>query len=324
MSEAGKKIRIEKYLTSIAGVDSAALFGVLRTDGSIKMYTGGPISPNNMLRFGSVSKIFTSHEWFKAQNDIGASLDTNPSDNGFSSVYTSSGSITYRQILSMTSGIHEYTLNIGYNDTIGEFIPPTFSVQGNIDLAWKDKPLDYTPGSYFHYSNTNCEVVGETVTRQVGDIYQKLKQRWQTIAPSLQYDVGTLPDSVWPNTTGYLPWYYPGTLPGVSGSLVGKAEDLLKAFRVVADDPSIYFRRQWTDAPSISLPGYIPAGEKYGLFWQKYNLSGPAEGHEGDYVVRTIVVRHRPTRMNFVFHYAQPMDNPTLMGHFQNLIRLYL
>lgn len=319
-----KKIKIERYLTGISGSDSAAIFGVMKDDGTINTYTGGPISSDNTLRFGSVSKMFTSHEWFKTQSDIGSALETHPSQNGFTAAYTSSDTITYRQIMSMTSGIPEYTLDIGWNDTSNEFIPPTFSVQSNIDLAWKNQPLDYTPGSYFHYSNTNCEVVGETVTRQSGDVYQRLKQRWQYIAPSIQYDPGTIPDSAWPNTTGYLPWYYPPTLPGVSGSLIGTLPDLLKAFDIIADDPSVYFRRQWTDTPSISLPGYVPAGKKYGLFWQKYDLSGPAEGHEGDYVVRTIVVRHRPTRMNFAFHYAQHIDNPTLMTYFRELIRMYL
>jgi hypothetical protein len=318
--------RINEYLGSIIGDDSAALFAYAKPSGQIKTFAAGPITEENYLRVGSVTKVFTSHEWFKAQSHIGAALNTKPSSRGFSpSTYSGSDIITYRQLLSMTGGVHEYTFGIGYNETAGQFIPPVFSVPVNIDLGWKDVPLDFTPGSYFLYSNTECEIVGESVTRHVGvDVQELLKQRWATIAPSLHYDDGTLPDSVWPNTTGYLPWYYPPALPGVSGSLVGKPRDLLKAFRVIVDDPSIHYRRDWTDAPASALPGYQIGGEKYGLFWQKYSLHGNAEGHEGDLVVRSIIVHHRESDYNFFFHFAQPMDNPTLVQHLRKLIKLTL
>jgi hypothetical protein len=327
--EAHKRHRVEHYLRDIAGSDSAALFGVLTPQHKFHFYTGGPISKHNYLRYGSISKIFTSDLWFdQYRDDIGEALSLRSNALGFSKyTYPDSDKVSYRQILSMTSGIHEYTLNIGYNETAGQFIPPTYSVPENIDLGWKNTSLDFVPGDYFLYSNTNCEVVGLSAQRAANkSIYELLAKKWKYVAPTLKYDDGTLPDTVWPNTEAYIPWFYPAALPGVSGSLVGKPADLLKAFRAVADDKkTLRYRREWTDAPKIDLPAYIPAGNKYGLFWQKYDdLHGSAEGHEGDLVVRSIVVRHKPSGNDFLFHYAMPMDNATILIHLKKLIAMFV
>jgi CubicO group peptidase (beta-lactamase class C family) len=325
--------RIEQYLSNIAGNDSAALFSVLPRHGTIKTYAAGPIRKESYLRFGSISKIFTSDLWFDQvrhrRGGIRAALEAVVGDLvSPQSLYEGSNIITYRQVLSMTSGIHEFTFNIGYNETSGQFIPPQFSIPINIDLGWKNVSLDFAPGSYYLYSNTNCEVVGATVNRLAqDDIRQLLKQKWRHIAPSLKYDDGTVPESSWPGTSGYTPWFYPVSLPGVSGSLVGQPEDLLKAFQsIVEDRETLNYRRQWTTAPVSTLPGAgVAGGDKYGLFWQRYSSIGllGAEGHDGDYVVRSIVV-HDPSREYcYLFHFAQPMINPVLVEHTKNLVNLY-
>lgn len=318
--------RVQAQLDQLAGTE-AAIFAVMKGNGygfgNIKVYTSGDIDEDSILRFGSITKVFTSD----VALDV-LPLSAHPVEQGFSPLdYTKSDVITYRQLMSHTSGVPEFLQFLGFNETTGEFIPAEFSVAVNVDLGWKDKPLDFPPGSLYSYSNTGTEITALAVERVTGkSVAQHIKERWGAIAPSLKLDDGTTPVSAWPNTTAYNPWFYPVELPGASGTLIGTASDLLKAFSVILRKNNINIRRQWNTVPAVDGPGAgIAAGDKYGICWQRYDSmpGGPAEGHDGDYVVRSIVLDHRRTNAKYLVHYAAPMSNSQLVQETAKLIAAY-
>lgn len=327
---------IQAYLNTIIASNpdapSAAIFARLGPLGlGYKSWKAGPIQENSILRLASITKMFTLKEWFEHHGllRVRQALNDHPSSYGFSpSQYQGSDVMTYKNVASMTGGILDYTLRISAsieNDTI-VWDPATYTVAGNVDLGWKNENLTFPPGSEFLYSNTHCEVIGETLNRMnpLGTA-ALIKRRWRFIAPSLQIDDGLLPESQWPQTSGYLPWYYPAALPGVSGTLRGTARDVLTAFNLISRDEFMSFRRQWNNVPYSNLPGAgTQAGDKYGLFWQHYDIQGDAEGHDGDLNVRSIIFRHQRTQRAYFFHFAQPIPNSQLLDYVRELVRLDL
>lgn len=75
--------------------------------------------------------------------------------------------ITIRQMLDMTSGIYNGTEDPDFNATIDAKPETIWTPQEFIALALKHPPY-FAPGTGFHYSNTNYELLGLIVEKQSG------------------------------------------------------------------------------------------------------------------------------------------------------------
>ncbi|WP_281213262.1 serine hydrolase domain-containing protein [Shewanella insulae] len=67
--------------------------------------------------------------------------------------------ITIAQLLSMESGLHNYTTTLALNQTLDQDPTKAWTQAELLKLSF-DYPLDFTPGTAFGYSNTNTVLLG--------------------------------------------------------------------------------------------------------------------------------------------------------------------
>jgi len=137
--------------------------------------------------------------------------------------------ITIHQLLTHTSGIPDYTSFSDYNATKGQ---PTSTAQ--LLARFKGKPLDFSPGSMFSYSNSEYAVLGAIIEKVSGEAYATFLQ--QAIFGPLHmnqtsYDQSypSLPD----HATGYdrprVPTdYIDMSVPFAAGALASTVDDLYR------------------------------------------------------------------------------------------------
>jgi len=129
-----------------------------------------------IFQLGSVTKQFTSAVILKLQEEKKLSVSDKLSK--YFPGYPKGDSITIEQLLTHTSGIYNYT-----NDQ--KFMANEVTKSANREMMmalFKDKPLDFSPGSSWSYSNSGYSLLGyiiEAVTkklmsRQYASIYSLL------------------------------------------------------------------------------------------------------------------------------------------------------
>lgn len=112
-------------------------------------------------QIASISKQFTAAALLMLQRDGKLSLDDTVSK--FVPGITQGDKITIRQLLSHTSGLQDYWPQ---DYSFALMATPT-TPQGIVD-RWAKKPLDFTPGTQWQYSNTGYVVAGMIVERAAG------------------------------------------------------------------------------------------------------------------------------------------------------------
>ena len=112
-------------------------------------------------QIASVSKQFTAAALLTLRDDGKLSLDDKVSK--FVPGISGGGTITIRQLLSHTSGLQDYWPQ---DYSFAAMEQPT-KPQGIVD-SWARKPLDFTPGSQWQYSNTGYVVAGMVIEKVSG------------------------------------------------------------------------------------------------------------------------------------------------------------
>jgi len=116
-----------------------------------------------IFQLGSVTKHFTSAVILKLQEEKKLSVSDKLSK--YFPGYPKGDSITIEQLLTHTSGIYNYT-----ND--GKFMANEVTKPSNREMMmalFRDKPLDFSPGTNWSYSNSGYSLLGyiiEAVTKQ--------------------------------------------------------------------------------------------------------------------------------------------------------------
>ena len=116
-----------------------------------------------IFQLGSVTKQFTSAVILKLQEEKKLSVSDKLSK--YFPGYPKGDSITIEQLLTHTSGIYNYT-----ND--GKFMANEVTKSANREMMmalFKDKPLDFSPGTNWSYSNSGYSLLGyiiEAVTKK--------------------------------------------------------------------------------------------------------------------------------------------------------------
>ncbi|CAN5694162.1 hypothetical protein BH10BAC2_BH10BAC2_04660 [soil metagenome] len=119
-------------------------------------------SEQSIFQLGSITKQFTAAVILKLQAENKLSVSDKLIK--FFPDYPKGDSITIEQLLTHTSGIYSYTNDAGFMST--EIAKPHSREQ--MMALFKDKPLDFSPGSGWNYSNSGYSLLGyiiEAVTK---------------------------------------------------------------------------------------------------------------------------------------------------------------
>jgi CubicO group peptidase (beta-lactamase class C family) len=120
---------------------------------------------NTIFQVGSVTKQFTAAVILRLQEQKKLSLQDKLSN--YFPELSFAGKITIEQLLSHTSGIFNYTNNGDFMKT--EAAKP--ASQEKILALFKDKPLEFEPGSQFNYSNSGYILLGYIIEKITGKPY---------------------------------------------------------------------------------------------------------------------------------------------------------
>src|SRR5664279_2043516 len=238
--EAAVKARLDQVASSYTA-GNAFMGTVLVVDGDHVLLDKGygmadlewgiPNIPDAKFRLGSLTKQFTAALVLLLRQD-GKLKISDPISTYLPDAPKAWEKVTLAELLGHTSGIPSFT-------ELKEF--PAWSMSPRTpteELAFfSDKPLEFDPGSRFHYSNSNYEVLGVVIEKVSGKKYGDLL-RERIFDPLGMKDSGLDTDQlVLPKRAqGYMPG--PGglvlarsesmTVPWAAGSIYSNTGDLLK------------------------------------------------------------------------------------------------
>lgn len=137
--------------------------------------TGKPFRRQKQMRIASVSKAFSGGVALSLVDDGVIGLDDSITS-WVPALPPQWGAVTIRQVLSHTGGLPNYTTDAGFQQYFGEHIHGDITDLGLIDFV-RDKPLEYTPGTNYKYSNTDNIVVALVSEAATGVPYRDLLRR---------------------------------------------------------------------------------------------------------------------------------------------------
>ena len=178
-TESAEKARITATAQGLVDAGHpAALAAVTKADGSTvgvavgkgNLETGEAPPLDGEVRIGSISKTFTAVVIMQLVQEGKITLDE-PIETYLPGLLKGEGidgnKITVRQLLQHTSGLPEYTDQIGLEDPFANR-DKYYSARDTLDLALS-KPAIFEPGSQFKYTNTNyivLSLLAEKVTHR--------------------------------------------------------------------------------------------------------------------------------------------------------------
>ena len=178
-TESAEKARITATAQGLVDAGfPAALAAVTKADGSTvgvavgkgNLETGEAPPLDGEVRIGSISKTFTAVVIMQLVQEGKITLDE-PIETYLPGLLKGEGidgnKITVRQLLQHTSGLPEYTDQIGLEDPFANR-DKYYSARDTLDLALS-KPAIFEPGSQFKYTNTNyivLSLLAEKVTHR--------------------------------------------------------------------------------------------------------------------------------------------------------------
>jgi D-alanyl-D-alanine carboxypeptidase len=132
----------------------------------------GPIGPRDHMRIASTSKAFNGAVALRLvrkgklllNSTIGGVLPELPA---------AWSGVTLRQLLQHTGGVPSYTENADFQAYLSAHLKDYISPEQAISFV-TDEPLEFTPGTRFHYSNTDNLVIALMTQRVTGRSYAEL------------------------------------------------------------------------------------------------------------------------------------------------------
>ena len=229
-----------------------------------------PDDINTIYQIGSVTKQFTSTIILKLAEQHKLSL-SNKISKYFPS-FPNGDKITIEQLLTHTSGIWNYTRD---EKLMSTGVDKPHSEEEMISL-FKDKPLDFEPGTKYSYSNSGYMLLGYIIEKVTGKKYEKVV-RDQIFSPLQMTHSGfdfihnTSPDKA----TGYLSItdgaatksaIVDSTVSFSAGALYTTTGDLYKWNQSLSTN-KILKKESLANA-------FTPRKDKYGLGWSIDSIAG--------------------------------------------------
>ncbi len=172
-----------------------------------------PNEPDVKFRLGSLTKQFTATLVLLLQQDGKLNI-ADPVSKYLPDAPKTWEKITLANLLGHTSGIPNFTDTKEFG--VWRMSPHTTEEE----LAFfRDKPLDFEPGSKFAYSNSNFEVLGAVIEKVSGKKYGDLL-RERIFDPLGMKDTGLDADEL------ILPKRAEGYMPGPKGPVVARSESM--------------------------------------------------------------------------------------------------
>lgn len=265
-----------------------------------------PFTPETPHEIASISKMFTAMAALKLRDRGRLKLEDSLAQ-WVPDCPPAWRPITLQQLMRHTSGIPDYeeALEIG-SPKYMEFMQSPGATRRILDEA-RGKPLDFPPGTKFHYSNTAYILLSDVVERAAKEPFARFVTR-ELLKPAGMtragvFDGGPAPavvakgytheDLGWPRvlagaplTEGHLKPvpHLPLTPPAGDGGMYATVDDLLRWSRIM-DGGSLVSA---TEAAEVFTPGL--EGYGYGWFIQpafdrtRYRHNGILPGHVSDLV----------------------------------------
>ncbi len=218
---------------------------------------------NTIYQIGSITKQFTSALILRLQEKKILSIHDKLSK--YFPELSFADSVTIEHLLTHTSGIFNYTNNADFMKT--EAVKP--ATQEKILALFKDKPLEFQPGSKFNYSNSGYMLLGYIIEKVTRKPYEKLIHE-MIFAPLHMnhsgFDFVAL--SSLDKATGYFSLSSTSNMPApvvdssasfAAGAIYTTVGDLYKW------DRSLYTEKIISKASLKDA--YTPRKEKYGFGW---------------------------------------------------------
>lgn len=196
-----------------------------------------PNTPQTRFRLGSVTKQFTAAVIFKLQ-DAGL-LDTADLVSKYVPDCPSAWEkVTIRHLLTHSSGIPSFTSFPDYADTMHAPSPAVTTLS-----RFRDKPLEFEPGSKFSYSNSGYVLLGFIIEKVSGKTFE-VALREYVLDPLKLQDTGyDTPDKILEHrAAGYTENYEKNaafidmTIPHAAGAMYSTVGDLWTWSRAVSSD----------------------------------------------------------------------------------------
>ncbi|MFH1571017.1 MAG: serine hydrolase [Gemmatimonadota bacterium] len=250
--------------------------------GMANVELGVPITPETKFRLASVSKQFTAVAVMQlAERGL---IDIDAPINRYLADYPNGDRITTRQLMAHTSGVPNYLSMSEFWEisSKGRDLPGLIGV-------WRDRPLDFEPGSRWSYSNSGFVLLAYMVEQVSGQPFARYLQE-HIFGPLGMQDTGEVDQStILPGrASGYLldgdrlinPDFLDFDLAIGTAGLYSTVDDLLKWDEALYTDQvispatrqAVFSRQKLNDGSETT----------YGLGWRVGQQNGlPEIGHSG-------------------------------------------
>jgi D-alanyl-D-alanine carboxypeptidase len=257
-----------------------------------------PAGPNDRFRIGSVTKSFVSTVVLQLVGERKLKLDDTVA-HVLPGKVRGGESITVRQLLQHTSGLHDYLAD-------PRIVRPYLN--GNTGYAWtparlleiaNDHKPDFRPGTSWRYSNTNYLVLGLIVEKVTGNsLAAELKRRVFGPAGLHATTFDTRPAIAGRHMHGYFPLTkqltdlsnLSPTAAWAAGAIVSTTDDVARFYRALLEGRLL--RADLLRQMETTVPMGVPSNA-YGLgLWRTGTIAlsrtpfpcGDAWGHNGDWI----------------------------------------
>lgn len=243
-----------------------------------------PVQADTEFQIGSVTKQFTAAAILKLHAAGTLNIETTAAS--YLPAYAFDSRVTIRMLLEQTAGLVNYTDFPEATGWLGGVTPNT------VLTAIAQRPLAFTPGSAYQYSNSNYFVLGAIIEAVTGRTYENYMQADIATPIGLTRTAYQQPlTSAFPYTTGNRP----GIIPHPSalfaaGALWSNVTDLAKwdvALRHGNVIPIVDFNTMIT--PPIGIPEFgRSTASIYAMGWVRQTLiNRPFVWHNGETLAYT-------------------------------------
>jgi CubicO group peptidase (beta-lactamase class C family) len=199
-----------------------------------------PNTPETKFRLGSITKQFTATAILQLAAQGKLSVD-DPASKYVDNAPSAWKDVTIHHLLTHTSGVPNFTDFPDYGARQRETVTPAQLV-----ARFKDRPLDFAPGSKYKYSNSGYEVLGVIIEKVSGEKYEGYVKK-HIFDPLAMNDTGYDHDTpiIKHRAAGYEKSkdgtlknadYIDMSIPYSAGSLYSTVEDLYRWDRALYTD----------------------------------------------------------------------------------------
>lgn len=241
--------------------------------GMADLELGVPMAPDMVFRLGSITKQLTAAAILLLAEEGKLSLDA-PLGDVLPDYDGPAARVTIHQLLTHTGGVPSYTDVPEYASRMREDVTPESMIE-----RFREKPLDFEPGTDWHYSNSGYFLLGAVIEELSGESYEGFVEG-RIFEPLGMHKTryGKVSEIVPDRVEGYQgasgsyqnAAYLSMTQPYSAGSLLSTVDDLARWDEVLGTDellPAALRERLWTPA---ELADGRSTGYGYGFIVNDY------------------------------------------------------